>query len=226
MKKSSQNPIRYLQSNGAGGFSAIVLAVIIVLAVVGGGLVAWKQGWINETANWKTYANNDYGFEFKYPQTFFLDSQLIDLGNGSYGFDDQTKQLNSDVSPSAIHLYVNFAKFSSLIDNKETCTDDICSRKGPMEDQQIINQASVGDEIETSSGLPGKVVSIGGVKGFRYLGYNPQAKAYNTGVKVFNSQVDLIELSMSIAAPNETQAENDKLNKDFDQIISTFKFTK
>ena len=40
----------------------------------------------DQTANWKTYANNDYGFEFKYPQTFFLDSQLIDLGNGSYCF--------------------------------------------------------------------------------------------------------------------------------------------
>jgi hypothetical protein len=231
MKKSSQ-----------GGFSAIILVVIIVLAVVGGGLVAWKQGWIpkfpvatetptstptsGETANWKTYANNDYGFEFKYPQTFFLDSQFIDLGNGSYGLDDQTKQLNSDVSLSAVHLYVNFAKFSSLIDNKETCTDDICSRKGPTEDQRIINQASVGDEIKTKAGLPGKVVSIGDVKGFRYLGYNPQAKAYNTGVVVFNSQVDRIELSMSIAAADETQAENDKLNKDFDQIISTFKFTK
>ena len=215
MKKSSQS-----------GFSAIILVVIIVLAVVGGGLVAWKQGWIGETANWKTYANNDYGFEFKYPQTFFLDGQLIDLGDGSYGFDNQTNQLNSDVSPSAIHLYVNFAEFSSLIDNKETCINDVCSLKSPMEDQRIINQASVGDEIKTNAGLPGKVVSIGNVKGFRFLGYNPQAKAYNTGVVVFNSQVDRIELSMSIAAPNETQAENDKFNKDFDQIISTFKFTK
>lgn len=205
MKKSSQGPIRYLQSNGAGGFSAIILVVIIVLVIVGGGLVAWKQGWISETANWKTYTNDDYGFEFRYPQTW---------------------ELNSDVSSSAIHLYVNFAKFSSLVDNKETCINDVCSRKSPAEDQQIINQASVGDEIKTSAGLPGKVVSIGGVKGFRYLGYNPQAKAYNSGVVVFNSQVDKIELSMSIAASNETQAENDELNKDFDRIISTFKFTK
>ncbi|MBU4369887.1 hypothetical protein KKG58_03960 [Patescibacteria group bacterium] len=208
------------------GFSAIILVIIIVLAVVVGGLVAWKQGWISETANWKTYVNNDYGFEFKYPQTFFLESQLIDLGNGLYDLDNQTKQLNSDVSPSTTHLYVNFAKFSSLIDNKETCINDICSRKGPMEDQQIINQASIGDEIKTRSGLPGKVVSIGDVKGFRSLGYNPQAKAYNTAVVVYNSQIDRIELSMSIVAPNEVQAENDKFNKDFDQIISTFKFTK
>ncbi len=158
----------------------------------------------DQTVDWKTYVNDDYGFEFKYSQTW---------------------ELNSDVSSSATHLYVDFAKFASLVDNKETCVNSVCSRKGPKEDQLIINQASVGDEIKTSSGLPGKVVSIGGVKGFRYLGYNPQAKAYSTGVVVYNSQVDRIELSMSIAAPDETQAENDKLNKDFDQIISTFKFT-
>jgi hypothetical protein len=121
---------------------------------------------------------------------------------------------------------VDLAKFASLVDNKETCINGVCSRKSPLEDQRIINQASVGDEIKTSSGLPGKVVSIGGVKGFRYLGYNPQVRAYSTGVVVFNSQVDRIELSMPIAAANETQAENDKLNKDFDQIVSTFKFTK
>ena len=117
MKKSSQSPIRYLQSNGAGGFSAIILVVIIVLAVVGGGLVAWKLGWIDETANWKTYTNDDYGFEFKYPQAW---------------------ELNSDVSSSAIHLYVDFAKFSSLIDNKETCINDICSRRGPKEDRKSV----------------------------------------------------------------------------------------
>jgi len=199
---------------------AVAVIIVVILLIVGGGIYYWQ------VTHWKTYVNNDYGFEFKYPQTFFLDSQLIDLGNGSYGFDNQTEQLNSDVSASSTHLYVNFAKFSSLVDNKETCINDICSRKGPLEDQRIINQASVGDEIKTHSGFPGKVVSIGDVKGFRYLGYNPQAKAYNSGVVVYNSQVDRIELSMSIAAPNETQAESDKLNKDFDQIISKFKFTK
>lgn len=211
----NKNTIEKMKKSSQSRFLAIVLAVIIFL------LLAWKQGWIpkfpvaTRSAAWKTFVNNDYGFEFKYPQTFFLDSP-----------DNQPNQLNSDVSPGATHLSVNYAKFSSLVDNKETCTNGICSRRSPEDDQLIINQASVGDEIKTNAGLPGKVVSIGGVKGFRYLGYNPQAKAYSTGVVVYNSQVDRIELSMSIVAPNETQAGNDKLNKDFDQIISTFKFTK
>ena len=183
--------------------SKFLLPVCLVVIVVAGLWYVANNG--GNTNSWKTYTNNDYGFEFKYPPTW---------------------QLNSDVSPSATHLYVNFAKFSSLVDNKETCINGVCSRKSPMDDQRIINQASVGDEIKNNAGLPGKVVSIGDVKGFRYLGYNPQAKAYNTGVVVYNSQVDRIELSMSIAAPDETQAENDKLNKDFDQIISTFKFTR
>jgi len=184
------------------GVAPILMVLIIVgVLALGGGIYYFL---VKNSQNWKTYTNSDYGFEFKYPQTW---------------------QLNSDISPGATHLSVDFAKFASLVDNKETCINGVCSRKGPKEDQLIINQASIGDEIKTSSGLPGKVVSIGGVKGFRYLGYNPQAKAYSTGVVVFNSQVDRIELSMSITAPDETQAENDELNKDFDQIISTFKFT-
>ena len=187
--------------NDKGIASILVVLIIVGVLVLGGGIYYFL---VENSQNWKTYVNNDYDFEFKYPQTW---------------------ELNSDVSSSAIHLYVDFAKFASLVENKETCINGVCSRKSPLEDQQIINQASVGDEIKNNAGFPGKVVSIGGVKGFRYLGYNPQAKAYNTGAVVFNSQVDRIELSMSIAAANETQAENDKLNKDFDQVISTFKFT-
>ncbi len=78
MKKSSQS-----------GFSAIVLAVIIVLAVVGGGLIAWKQGWIpkfsGETADWKTYRNEEYGFEIKYPPNLSAKTDtnnVVSIGDG------------------------------------------------------------------------------------------------------------------------------------------------
>jgi hypothetical protein len=73
MKKLSQS-----------GFSATVLVAIIVLAVIGVGLVAWKQGWIpkfsvatetptptptsGETANWKTFISADESATFRYPE--------------------------------------------------------------------------------------------------------------------------------------------------------------
>ena len=77
MKKSSQ-----------GGFSATALVLIIVLAVIGVGLVAWKQGWIlkfpmatgtptptptsDETANWKTFTSVDESATFQYPENLSI----------------------------------------------------------------------------------------------------------------------------------------------------------
>ncbi len=64
--------------------SQIILAVIIILAVAGVGLVVWEQGWISkvsvvtetptstpalgETANWETFASADNGATFRYPE--------------------------------------------------------------------------------------------------------------------------------------------------------------
>ena len=57
----------------------IVIAVGVLIILVGGGFFAWQKGWLskipflqaiknqNETADWQTYTNNQYGFEIKYP---------------------------------------------------------------------------------------------------------------------------------------------------------------
>ncbi len=62
----------------------ILVVVLIVAVVVLAGVLVW-QNWIkpapvvnnqppasDETANWKTYTNGQYGFEFKYPKEFEL----------------------------------------------------------------------------------------------------------------------------------------------------------
>ncbi len=59
----------------------LIIAIIAVLAI-GGGIYYSKnkskissntsQGVVKETADWKTYSNNKYGFEFKYPPTWYM----------------------------------------------------------------------------------------------------------------------------------------------------------
>jgi len=58
----------FMKKLSQGGFSAIILVVIIVLVVIGMGLIAWKQGWIDETVNWKTFTSADNGATFRYPE--------------------------------------------------------------------------------------------------------------------------------------------------------------
>lgn len=67
----------------------IALIIIVVLATLVGGLAIWQYSWApkieisefepaekiqpeNETANWKTYINEEHGYEIKYPESWFV----------------------------------------------------------------------------------------------------------------------------------------------------------
>ena len=55
------------------GFSKILVLIILII-LIGGGYFGWqyfgapKEEVKDETADWKTYRNEEYGFEFKYPE--------------------------------------------------------------------------------------------------------------------------------------------------------------
>ena len=64
----------------------IIIGIIILLAIISGGAFLWMQKpktpIINDqTADWKTYKNAEYGFEFKYPDGA-LDGKLLYPVNG------------------------------------------------------------------------------------------------------------------------------------------------
>lgn len=73
------------------------LVIIVAIAVFVIGVMAWQSGWVekfiplttntpsaisistpDETANWKTYKNEQYGFEIKYPSNFQIDELKSD----------------------------------------------------------------------------------------------------------------------------------------------------
>jgi len=58
------------------------ILIIVLVAVIAGGILAWQYFGIpekketgNETADWKTYRNEDYGYEIKYPEE--LDTSYV-----------------------------------------------------------------------------------------------------------------------------------------------------
>ena len=60
---------------------AIIIIILAILLAGTGGFLVWRQYLIaqlptisqNETANWKSYNNPNFGFEFKYPDDWTVD---------------------------------------------------------------------------------------------------------------------------------------------------------
>jgi len=86
--------------------SWIGFVIIIAFAViVSGGVFAYQYFFIpgeknnietptDQTAGWKTYTNNEYGFEFKYPEDLFSDFYGSDSDKCSNPHPDNQKYSN------------------------------------------------------------------------------------------------------------------------------------
>lgn len=93
---------------------APIIIILIVVAILAGGILAWQCGWISktptptptstptptptptstpdETADWKTYTNEEYGFEVKYPDSWIIDEKTYNTVKPLYVLSLSNKQ--------------------------------------------------------------------------------------------------------------------------------------
>ena len=130
-----------------------ILIVIILAAAVGGGILGYRYWCIqeyevripeikppgivfeNETADWKTYRNEEYGFEIKYPKEWLiiednLRKNITDPIIANWGdpdehclfFDTDIDRENRDV---IVHLFISDNQWAkNLCDRKNICHYD------------------------------------------------------------------------------------------------------
>lgn len=76
--------------NNQKGLAPIII-IVVLAAIIGGGVFAWqkfgtsKQELKDETADWQTYTNEQYGFEFKYPSNLIVDTSISSKGMSFFG---------------------------------------------------------------------------------------------------------------------------------------------
>ncbi len=79
-----------------------LLYTILALLILIGGFLAWQwYGHYQRTKDWKTYRNDEYGFEFKYPVKYSVKSEVLAGDNKSVSidvFDDRSGFFWLDIS--------------------------------------------------------------------------------------------------------------------------------
>ena len=194
----------------------------------------------DEIADWKTYLNEKYEFEIKYPTNYWLYGDLL-LNKETKMFyaDPATVNLNKNLTREKgvnnEKIYVNVTEFIKRLKTiKETydLTGEEDSFFRPLSQEEIIQtknklkSAKIGEAIyDLNNKAMGNVIESNGIKMIYSVSFSPQCGYYGAQSIIYSDGNDIIKLYVYlIDAESQTQAENDKYNKIFKQILSTFRF--
>lgn len=123
-KWKKNNPENLIRNSDHTWFSKHKLFGYLFLVLVFAGVVAlayqWQYGQ-DETANWKTYNNEKYGFEFRYPSTW----EVKALSNEQIGFRTDRNELEILLHSNGSDEYIENSAYTSdcdlLSDKGEGC---------------------------------------------------------------------------------------------------------
>ncbi|MDO8590454.1 MAG: hypothetical protein Q7R65_00565 [bacterium] len=218
------------------GFAPVALIVILVI-LAGGGYILVKKSKVqspkqetkveqnvvsgtenqtvtDETKDWKTYKNDKYGFEFKYP-----------IGYKTNGVDEK---LDPPSLKSVWLTLVGSLTLSKDIDTNREGAEGITLRifSNPQ-------NLAIRDWIKTSEAIKqvGKpdtylTLTVKNISGNEFLVFSPPACAIFCEIKAFSVSNGYTYQLVTSGGTEGSDGASTEIREDINKILSTFKFTK
>jgi len=187
-------------------FSKIWILITLIV-FIGGGIFAWQYFGVpgkeagDETANWNTYENKEYGFEIKYPQDW--DYTILEMPNTPIMFAPQDIITKTKQSITSIESDKSFTLWITIYD-KVLFEGGILPYRGKSNEYIKVISSDV---------------DVNGVKGNYYISeYLKDKGSYKTGEKTATIDLPLKNgyLSMNLFDYQYVNI--------FEKMLSSFKF--
>jgi len=160
----------------------------------------------DDTANWKTYTNTDYGYELQYPPTW-----KIEIPSNTSGIGKESVFVNLISDTRIVHEKIGNPPYSvgiSIYDNSE-------------------NKSITEIDKQVNTNITYQEETINAMKAYRIARLSQQfddLKIYYQRVYLKTKDKNYVSMSFAPFNPDKPLANQESQYKIFNQILSTFKF--